>query len=84
MKPGFVLICILTIAPGAHAQGSTFVGRVLTDSGSPIAAAEVLVSNQRTSTNEKGEFRVTSLKADQYQVLVRMPGYAPKTDTIKP
>ena len=84
MKTAGILTVVTTMlnALTADAQ-STFSGRVLTDSGSPIAGAEVLVSNQRTSTSAKGEFRVTSLTADFYVVLVRMPGYAPKSDTIE-
>lgn len=75
------LAALLLVAP-AHAQGSTFSGRVLTDSGLPLAGAEVVLGAKRTNTGAKGEFRLTSLIAGEHAVLVRMPGFAPKVDTI--
>ena len=65
------------------AQGSTFFGRVLTDSGAPLAGAEVATNAVRARSNAKGEFKLTSLIAGEHLVLVRMPGFAPKTDTIE-
>jgi len=77
------LISLALIAPATHAQ-STFMGRVLTDSGLVLAGAEVVMTpppmTQRT--NDRGEFRFVELTAGDYIVAVRMPGYAPKADTI--
>jgi len=56
---------------------------VLTDSGVPLAGAEVVLRAKRTNTNAKGEFKLASLTAGEHLVLVRMPGFAPKTDTIE-
>ena len=79
------LISIALVAPAVHAQGSTFMGRVLTDSGVAIAGAEVVLTpppmTQRT--NGRGEFRFVELTAGEYIVSVRMPGFAPKADTIE-
>src|SRR5688572_29405022 len=75
-------IAALLLAATAHAQGSTFAGRVLTDSGLPLAGAEVVLGVKRTNTGAKGEFKLTSLTAGEHPVLVRMPGFAPKVDTI--
>jgi len=79
------LISIALVAPAVHAQGSTFMGRVLTDSGVAIAGAEVVLTpppmTQRT--NGRGEFRFVELTAGDYIVSVRMPGFAPKADTIE-
>ena len=77
-------IATLIAAPEASlAQGSAFTGRVLTDSGVPLAGAQVVLRAKRTNTNAKGEFKLASLTAGEHLVLVRMPGFAPKTDTIE-
>lgn len=67
------------------AQGSTFIGRVLSDSGVALAGAEVMLNRPQTSqrTNEKGEFRFTRVPAGRHIVGTRMPGYAPRIDTIE-
>ena len=76
-------VAALLLAATAHAQGSTFAGRVLTDSGLPLAGAEIVLGAKRTNTGAKGEFRLTSLSAGEHSVLVRMPGFAPQVDTIE-
>jgi carboxypeptidase family protein len=73
-------------ATSAKAQGSLLTGRVLADSvQTPLVGAEVslpaLAKSQRT--DERGEFRVTGIPAGEHVVQVRMPGYAPKVDTIE-
>jgi len=73
------------VAHPASAQGSLFTGRVVADSVlTPLAGAGIsfpaLGRTQRA--DERGEFRFTALPAGEHVVLVRMPGYAPKTDTI--
>ena len=82
---GILTVITATLcAPRAlFAQGSTFAGRVLTDSGSPIAGSEVALTSKRANTNAKGEFKLTALSAGEHVVLVRMPGYAPRSDTIE-
>jgi carboxypeptidase family protein len=74
---------MFAVPHGLVAQGSTFFGRVLTDSGVPLAGVEVVLRAKRTNTNAKGEFKLASLTAGEHLVLVRMPGFAPKTDTIE-
>jgi hypothetical protein len=75
----------LLAAPSAHAQGSTFTGRVLTDSGVALAGAEVVLNgpNRSARTDANGEFRLSHIPAGEHIVQVRMPGFAPKVDTIE-
>ncbi|HWP71615.1 MAG TPA: carboxypeptidase-like regulatory domain-containing protein, partial [Gemmatimonadaceae bacterium] len=77
------LIAIVLVAPATHAQ-STFTGRVLSDSGLVLAGAEVVLNGPQNlqRTNASGEFRFTAVPAGQNIVGVRMPGFAPKVDTI--
>jgi hypothetical protein len=83
MKCQLSLLAFAALAPSVHAQGSRFTGRVLTDSGVPLIGAEVVLAAQRTRTNSIGQFRLDSLRTGEYVVVVRMPGYAPKGDTIE-
>lgn len=74
------------VATSAQAQGSLLTGRVLADSvQTPLVGAEVslpaLTKSERT--DEQGAFRITGIPAGEHVVLVRMPGYAPKVDTIE-
>ena len=76
--------CLVTTS--AKAQGSLLTGRVLADSvQTPLVGAEVillaLAKSQRT--DERGAFRITGIPAGEHVVQVRMPGYAPKVDTIE-
>lgn len=74
------------VATSASAQGSLFTGRVVADSvRTPLVGAEVaLIALTRIQrTNELGEFRFTAIPAGEHVVQVRMPGYAPKVDTIE-
>ena len=77
-----VAFCV--IATSAHAQ-STFIGRVLTDSGAAIAGAEVVINKLQLTqrSNAQGEFKFTAVRAGEHIVSVRMPGFAPKVDTIE-
>jgi carboxypeptidase family protein len=79
-----LLVAIVTVVHVARAQGSSFSGRVLTDSGVPIPGAQiVLAALQRAErTNAQGVFRFDSLPAGSHVVGIRAPGYAPRGDTI--
>lgn len=81
----FLLLAAAAWPLAAFGQGSAFTGRVLTDSGVAIPGAEVsLPALQRTQrTNAKGEFAFSAVPAGEQIVGVRMPGFAPKTDTIE-
>ena len=78
-----ILICAL--ASTANAQGSTFFGRVLTDSGMILVGAEVVLNGPQNMqrTNERGEFRFSAIPGGYHVVGVRMPGFAPRIDTIE-
>ena len=85
MSPHLLLAIasLFAAADRSMAQGSAFTGRVLTDSGLPLAGAEIVANAKRARSNAKGEFKLTSLVAGEHLVLVRMPGYSPKADTIE-
>jgi carboxypeptidase family protein len=79
------VVALGAVASSAYAQGSTFTGRVLTDSGVAIVGAEVIISAlQRTQrSNAQGDFKFSAVPAGEHIVGVRMPGFAPKVDTIE-
>jgi hypothetical protein len=72
-------------ASSTPAQSSVFAGRVLSDSGLVLHGAAVVIAALQRSirTNEKGEFQFTAVQTGEHIVSVRMPGYAPKIDTIE-
>lgn len=86
MKTPRVFACLTTLglASTLEAQGSTFVGRVLSDSGMVLARAEIVLNgpNNLQRTNERGEFKFSAVPAGYQVVGVRMPGFAPRVDTI--
>jgi hypothetical protein len=73
------------IAMPAYSQGSVLAGRVLSDSGTVLVGAEVVLNGPQNSqrTNDKGEFKFAGVPAGLHIVGVRMPGFAPTIDTIK-
>jgi hypothetical protein len=73
------------IATQTHAQGSVLIGRVFSDSGMVLVGAEVVLNGPQNSqrTNDKGEFKFTAVPAGLQIIGVRMPGYAPRVDTIE-
>src|SRR5687768_11376284 len=73
------------IATPAYSQGSVLTGRVLSDSGIVLIGAEVVLNGPQNSqrTNDKGEFKFSGVPAGLQIVGVRMPGFAPRIDTIK-
>lgn len=79
-----VAVALSWTADAAYGQ-SLFVGRVLTDSGVPLVGAEVFLNGPQNiqRTNSLGEFRFTAVRAGEHTVGVRMPGFAPKIDTIE-
>lgn len=78
-------LSLLIFAQAATAQGTTIFGRVVSDSGMILVGAEVVLNGPQNlqRTNEKGEFAFARV-APGFQIIgVRMPGYAPKVDTIE-
>jgi hypothetical protein len=75
----------VAIAMPAYSQGSVLAGRVLSDSGTVLVGAEVVLNGPQNSqrTNDKGEFKFAGVPAGLHIVGVRMPGFAPTIDTIK-
>lgn len=80
-----LIILLATDPVTARGQGSVFLGRVMTDSGAVIPGAEVVLNGPQNSqrTNERGEFRFSGVRAGYQVVGVRMPGFAPRVDTIE-
>jgi hypothetical protein len=81
-----VVVCAAWLAPlPVASQGSTFTGRVLTDSGVALVGAEVFLNGSPNTqrTNAQGEFRFRAVAAGERIVGARMPGFAPKVDTIE-
>ena len=82
--PVSVTAALALASAASHAQ-TVFTGRVLTDSGVIIVGAEVFLNGPQNSqrTDARGEFRFTAVAAGEHVVSVRMPGFAPKVDTIQ-
>jgi len=73
---------LLLTASVLHAQYTSGIEATVTDqSGSAIAGAQIVVTNQATQTvkevtaNSNGYFRVTELAPGTYRVEVRLPGF---------
>lgn len=77
------LLALLTQT--AAAQGSTIFGRVISDSGMPLAGAEVVLNGPQNlqRTNERGEFTFARVPAGFQVIGVRMAGFAPNVDTVE-
>ena len=79
-----LLLATATLPIAAQGQ-SVFLGRVLTDSGVVIAGAEVFLNGPQNiqCTDGRGEFKFTAVRGGEHIVGVRMPGFAPRVDTIE-
>ena len=79
------LLCLTITAQAAGAQASVIIGRVVNDSGVPLAGAEVVLNGPKNlqRTNEKGEFTFTRVPSGFQIIGVRMTGFAPRVDTIE-
>jgi hypothetical protein len=73
----------------AHAQNTVTLEGSVKAEGSPLAGAQVTVTNvatqetQRATTRPNGEFRVIGLFTGQYAVTVRLLGYKPNGETVQ-
>lgn len=76
---------LLAISAQTSVAQVVIIGRVLSDSGAVIVGAEVVLNGPQNlqRTDEKGEFRFTRVPAGPQIVGVRMPGFAPRVDTIE-
>ncbi len=78
-----VLLGILTLLPGAFAQGGnvTIAGTVTDASGAIVTGAEVRVTQKNTgatraaTTNSSGQFNFTALPPTTYTVTVQAQGF---------
>jgi iron complex outermembrane receptor protein len=73
-----VLFFVAAVFNRAGAVGGSVVGRVTgRDSGDPLAGTTVLVQGtvRGTTTNPKGEFRLSGLPAGRYRLVFSMVGY---------
>lgn len=70
-----------TVPDAKPAQSRMISGRVVSESGQPLAGANVFAgmpgtsSSQRTSTDSEGYFKLQGLDAGLYRVSANLPGY---------
>lgn len=86
MQRCVAIICATLLAGSAvYARAQSVRGIILRDSiGTPLAGVEVSVpaQNKRTSTDERGAFRIDGLTAGRYAILARRLGLNPMQDTV--
>ena len=82
-RSSVTIACLTILAQAAVAQ-VVVSGRVLSDSGVVLVGAEVVLNgpNNVQRTDEKGEFRFARVPSGRQIIGVRMPGFAPRVDTI--
>ena len=67
---------LFLLAPLRPATAQQFlVGTVADPARAPIAGADVLIGNQKATTDAKGAFRIASIKPGVHAVTVRAVGY---------
>jgi carboxypeptidase family protein len=69
-------------APIVAIQKGTVTGRVQTQTGQPLAAAQITVGDAKGQTNAQGQFSVAGLVPGQYTVTVSAIGYLKQTRTV--
>src|SRR5215813_2619311 len=90
-RPSLAYLLVILLASVAAAQEPASVsnssesriitGRVVSDSGQPLAGASVFASistgpsNQRTATDSEGNFKLQGLDAGLYRLSASLPGY---------
>ncbi|HKP30317.1 MAG TPA: carboxypeptidase-like regulatory domain-containing protein, partial [Gemmatimonadales bacterium] len=83
---GLAVACLLTVGGTpleAQSPRGAVEGRVVTDIGEPLAAAEITLTPspgngvRRTETDRSGTFRIGFLAEGQYVLTVRRIGYRP-------
>ncbi|HEV8398501.1 MAG TPA: carboxypeptidase regulatory-like domain-containing protein, partial [Gemmatimonadales bacterium] len=77
--PGLSLIALLVQAQG---RGG-LEGRVVDQTGRPLASAEVSVNRVRATTDADGAWRIAPLEAGTYRVVVRRLGYRPSSRDVQ-
>ena len=77
-----LLTCLLLYSIAAISQTKTFSGRVLTRDGSPVPDATVRIDGTKTgtSTNAKGEFKITARPGNV--LIISAISYTPERVTI--
>lgn len=81
LKPKCLLLTLAAILFAVLAHAQVFIpvtGTVIDENADPVKGATVFISNSQfhTVTDDKGEFRINSLTAGTYQLVVQMMGYA--------
>ena len=69
-------------APLAVIAKATVAGRVQTQTGQPVAAAQITVGDGAGQTDAQGQFSVAGLPPGQYTVTVSAIGYQKQTRTV--
>ena len=80
----FTSITLTLVASALQAQ-SSIKGRVVFDSATAVAGAEVVLNGPQNSqrTNERGEFTFTRIAGGFHIIGIRMLGFVPLIDTIE-
>ena len=80
----FLILCGLCLNLKAETQGDV-VGRVLDDSGAPLAGAtvQILHAKDEVTTDEDGYFRIPYSKDGAVRVKVSFVGYQTQTFVLK-
>src|SRR3954447_21050684 len=75
------LVWLCLVAAAVFAQTAPISGHVLDPQGRPVAGAAVFYgeSNLRTVTNAEGRFTFSAEAAQNADIRVEMPGFAPQT-----
>lgn len=81
LKPKPLLLTLAAVFLTALVHAQVFIpvtGTVVDEKGDPVKSATVFISGSQFNaiTDDKGEFRINSLTAGSYQLVVRMMGYA--------
>lgn len=94
LRAQFIIPFILLVAVSAQAQQpapqtreDTISGRIVNDSGQPIAGVNISLSSlggplgQRTSTDNEGNFKIKGLDGGIYRFYIYAPGYVTQGPT---
>ena len=80
-----LLLFFLILSHLSFSQGFEVIGRVVDETGNPVALANVYLSGTThgSATNEHGEFKISNIKPSQYQLIVSHVNYKLKLVNIE-
>src|ERR1700738_4426908 len=82
-----IAVCLMVwvSAAGAQSGRAVLTGTVKDSGGSPLASAQVVVQplNRGAVTDDQGQFRISDLPVDEYEVSVTYVGFAPFSQKVR-